>query len=338
MPIDPSIPLGVRPPEALNPLAILGQVQGMREMQAQAEDRRLAREDRAKERELRLGDIRRADQVRAVFAKTPRAADGSLDYNALSRELMLVDPDAAMKAEDRGRSIAAAAVTTKLNELKLWSEKLQTASQIARTMTPENFAGGKATIASLVGEEIAQHLGETYDPAIIRQAIDWGLTNQQRIDQEHKRLELEAQTARDAAAAADRAKDDSRADRQLDFQISSGKADDARADRALGESMRSNRAREANDAADRAARNTTTKDGDDPTLPLGVKRYIADMHRRGYTREQAAAEFAKTPQYETHKKLDAVKVKKAFDEFWPAPKVPNDPFRHAEAGAGRASL
>lgn len=60
-----------------------------------------------------------------------------------------------------------------------------------------------------------------------------------------------------------------------------------------------------------------TSTDDDQGLPRAVMAYIDDLYSRGYTREEAEQEFRATNQRAMHPKMDALKVKKAFDEFWP---------------------
>jgi hypothetical protein len=139
MALDPRIPALVQPIQVRSPLAIYGDFARMRAIQEAERDRDEARQERATERRYRDEDRARAQAGRDVFAKTPRKADGSLDYARISSELAGIDPETSVRLSTYGRQQETADLQ---HRKALLEQDLQTLDYIGQVMGAANDQPG----------------------------------------------------------------------------------------------------------------------------------------------------------------------------------------------------
>lgn len=76
------------------------------------------------------------------------------------------------------------------NNLKRFS---QGASIVSGIKDEPSFQRGKKQLAAMVGPDLAAQLGETYDPAVVEQALSWGTTETGRIQAQKNALDAAAE-------------------------------------------------------------------------------------------------------------------------------------------------
>lgn len=124
---------------------------------------------------------RRADDDRKVFAEVAQTNPNDPDswVTALNER---GKPQLAIELQNQliaARKTEAEATEKRLKNLQT---QLERASAIASGITDEpSFQRGRLLIAQQLGPEIAQHLGDTYDPDRVKQALSWGSSESGRI-------------------------------------------------------------------------------------------------------------------------------------------------------------
>jgi len=190
MPIDPSIPLSLRAPDLQSPTQTLGSLMQLQNMQQQNASNAMLLQQRQRE-------VQDDHAIRSAIQK--HAAPGGMpDYDSAAADL-----DAA------GFGSAAVKLRTSVYQqrkelgesLAKQQENLKTrlglAAQIAQGIDDESsFQRGKKAISSLIGEDLAANLGDTYDPVTVKRGIKWGMSAKDNAEAQHK-------AAQDALRAID---------------------------------------------------------------------------------------------------------------------------------------
>lgn len=139
-----------------NMLGMLSQMGQLQEMDDQEKDRR-ALEDASRQH---------PDDPNALVMELNKRGRAGL---ALKVHQTLMDT----------RQKAALAQKTQLENM---TSRFAQASAIASGIKDDaSFLRGKELLTQFIGPDLAQHLGDRYDPAVIEQAVQWGSTEQGRL-------------------------------------------------------------------------------------------------------------------------------------------------------------
>jgi hypothetical protein len=200
--LDPSIALGIRPPEFQNPMQTLGSLMQLRAQQQQLQSNSLQMQQQERA-------IRDEQAIRGAIQR--RARPGALpDYDSAAADLDAAGfGTAAVKLRDgifEQRKKTAEGLKTQFENSET---RLKLASQIAQGIGDEgSFQRGKKAIAGLLGEDLASQLGDAYDPKRMTEVVSWGRTasdelsaQRNAVEAANKALELTMTSARDAEAA-----------------------------------------------------------------------------------------------------------------------------------------
>lgn len=204
MPIDPSIPLGIRPAQFESPLQTLGSMMQLRglQQQQQANGLQLQNQQRAVQ----------DDQAMRGAIRKFSAPGGMPDFDAAAADLESQGfGTAALKLRDSvfdQRKKMADGYKVQQENLKT---RLGLASQIAYGINDEStFQRAKKAIGGLLGPDLAGQLGDTYDPETVKKAMAWGMTAKEQADVQHqaaqdaaKALELQREGPKKAAEAVE---------------------------------------------------------------------------------------------------------------------------------------
>lgn len=191
MPLDPSIPLGVRTPEPSSPMRTLGGMFQLRAMQQQTEAGQLALDDkrRADAEERAVQDAFRSSggDVHGAIKQLETAGYGMVAMGLRGK----VAEQQSKRAEEIGKTLA--------NQ----KAALTIAAQIAQGIGDEDsFQVGRRAIGAILGPELAQQLGDRYDPARLQQAVAWGTERSHFLDQQDRAIKNALEAGKMAQAAS----------------------------------------------------------------------------------------------------------------------------------------
>lgn len=195
MPLDPSLPLQVRPsgfdPGRIMSEAVVGFQKGKALDQEQA---------------IQARNLKDQNTIREILTKT----GGNLE--AAVPEVMAINPEMGMKLQQNVAQTARATAEQRAAELDLAGKKLRYASPLLSTTTAETFDMTKKVVTELFGADIAANLGNSYEEFEPKKAglIKWGMTAAEQLKAEHDELMATLTRQRDEKAAADKADDNKR--------------------------------------------------------------------------------------------------------------------------------
>jgi hypothetical protein len=190
MPIDSSIPLSVRMPEFQSPMSTLGSLMQLQGMQQQAQSNSMLLQQRQREVQDDHA-IRSAIQKHAAPGGMPDydSAAADLDASGFGSAAVKLRTSVYQQRKELGESIAKQQENLKT--------RLGLAAQIAQGIDDESsFQRGKKAISSLIGEDLAANLGDTYDPVTVKRGIKWGMSAKDNAEAQHN-------AAQDALRAID---------------------------------------------------------------------------------------------------------------------------------------
>jgi len=198
MAIDARIPLGVQPMQIRSPLAAYGDVERLRAIKDERaereairrereEARRVEREERESERAYRDQGRAREQAKRDVFAKTPRKADGSLDYSRLSGEVAGLDPEASISLAKFGQQEETANLQHRKALLEEDRERLAYTAQVVGSA--QDQASWDSALARLAERRIpVEGVSRVFDPRVRDQIVQQGMTHAERVNAEMAKL------------------------------------------------------------------------------------------------------------------------------------------------------
>jgi hypothetical protein len=147
----------------------------------------------------------RADEDRQILSAVAQEAPDDPDkmvtlLNARGR------PQLALSLQEQILKARETEAETMGKRLDSTLKRFERASAIASGITDEqSFQRGRMLIADTLGPEIAQHLGERYDPATVQQALSWGSSETGRLTAQRdaatsyrETLKLEREMGKDA--------------------------------------------------------------------------------------------------------------------------------------------
>lgn len=184
MAINPNISLAVQPPPVQDPMESAGRMMGLKQ---------LAQQGRALDRAetLQLRDIADEDAVRKLLSTNPNATLTEVaTAGGMSRAKQWFDALSAQQKAD---------LEKKSGEVKLARDRAARITQILQGVQDDvGFQRARGVLAQEFGAEVAQGLGDNYNPQTVQQAIAEGMEAKEFLDM----LDTKADNKREDAKAA----------------------------------------------------------------------------------------------------------------------------------------
>lgn len=167
MPLDPNIPLSVRPPNiTFDAMGMLSDLQRVRRQDQEDADR-------AQARQFQLRDLADERKIRDVLLKTRNPETGEIDFDTAAREVSLIDPLKADALRQQGRQRQAGAlsdVVGRINEQKTFygqGAALLQAIEQNPALYPQ-LRPKLIDMASAIDPRLASEIPEQYNPGQVR--------------------------------------------------------------------------------------------------------------------------------------------------------------------------
>ena len=180
MPIDPRIPLMGQPAPIQNPLQAIGQIAELQGLREQTEVRRLAAEE-----------ARRNAADEAAIRRVLTETGGDMEQ-ALPR-LRMIAPQAALTFETEIAKQQKEAFEALTKKVDLSSKQLELGSRLLESVTDQPTYDLVRPMIATMAPDIAQMMGDVYDPARVQQFRAVGLTQKEKYDRQQDALKLMAE-------------------------------------------------------------------------------------------------------------------------------------------------